>query len=408
MNSYKKIGVIADDFTGASDAASFLLKGGARVIMCNEIPDYLNDDFDALVIALKIRSIPCNEAVEQVKRALFFLKNQGCNCFYYKYCSTFDSTPEGNIGVVMDYLIDTLHVPYTVLCPSLPVNGRIVENGYLYVNGIPLDQSSMKNHPLNPMWDSYIPNLMKPQSHYSCEVIQEKQMNIESLQEIEKKHKDVPFYFVPDYKTDQDGIKIATLFDNLTLWSGGSGLLEYLTPDVKNFSCNEKQIIPNKPILLCGSCSQATKEQVQVFKDSGRPVISINSQQLLNGKVSVESVFAIIQQHQEPVLVYSDAINQDMNKLKEDSNFFEASQAMENFMAKLSGMAYKSGYDRIVVAGGETSGAVIKELGFKSFYIEKNVDPGVPVLRPLDSMKNTVILKSGNFGSRDFFIKAIH
>ena len=407
METTRKLGVIADDFTGASDAASFLLKGGSRVIMCNEIPKEFDEDFDALVIALKIRSVSPKEAIRQVEEALIFLTKMGCNSFYYKYCSTFDSTPKGNIGVVMDYLVEKLHVSYSVLCPSLPVNGRIVENGYLYVNGVLLDQSPMKDHPLNPMWDSFIPNLMKPQSKYVCEVLRYNQMDEGNLEKLEKKNKGVPFYIIPDYKTDTDGKNIAALFEHLPLLSGGSGLLEYLSPKSQKEIVSHENSSVKKPIILCGSCSKATKEQVQFFKEKGGCTISIDSKKLLEKTLSSKAIFETVQKQNKPVLVYSNAIEQDMNQLKMNPDFYQASKAMESFMSELSVLAYESGFDRIVVAGGETSGAVIKALVFKSFYIEKNIDPGVPVLRPLDSPKNTVILKSGNFGSRDFFIKAI-
>lgn len=407
METTRKLGVIADDFTGASDAASFLLKGGSRVIMCNEIPKEFNEDFDALVIALKIRSVSPEEAKEQVEKAVNFLVKMGCSFFYYKYCSTFDSTPKGNIGIVMDFLVEMLHVPYSVLCPSLPVNGRIVENGCLYVNGIPLDQSPMKDHPLNPMWDSFIPSLMKPQSKYACEVLRYNQMDAKNLAKLENKHKGAPFYIIPDYKSNTDGRNIASLFNHLTLLSGGSGLLEYLATNSQKGIVYHENLSVKKPIILCGSCSKATKEQIQFFKENGGCTISIDSNELLEEVFNSKSIFENVQKQNKPVLIYSNAIEQDMNQLKMNPNFYQASKAMENFMSELSALAYKSGFDRIVVAGGETSGAVIKALGFKSFYIEKNIDPGVPVLRPLDSPKNTVILKSGNFGSRDFFIKAI-
>ncbi|MFR9254759.1 MAG: four-carbon acid sugar kinase family protein [Merdibacter sp.] len=206
-----------------------MAKSGARVIMCNEIPGKMTADFDALVVALKSRSAAKEEALAQSGQALQFLREQGCEQFYFKYCSTFDSTPQGNIGVVMDALMEALDVPYSLLCPSLPVNGRTVLNGILYVNGQPLSESPMKDHPLNPMWDSEIANLMRPQSHFPCEVMSREQMKTEWIEQLKQKHAKERFYLIPDYETDADGEQIASLFGDLPLLSGGSGLLEYCT-----------------------------------------------------------------------------------------------------------------------------------------------------------------------------------
>lgn len=405
MNTYRKIGVIADDFTGASDAASFLAKSGARVIMCNEIPGKMTADFDALVVALKSRSAAKEEALAQSGQALQFLREQGCEQFYFKYCSTFDSTPQGNIGVVMDALMETLDVPYSLLCPSLPVNGRTVLNGILYVNGQPLSESPMKDHPLNPMWDSEIANLMRPQSHFPCEVMSREQMKTEWIEQLKQKHAKERFYLIPDYETDADGEQIASLFGDLPLLSGGSGLLEYLYRGERH-AHEDAETAVHRAILLCASCSQASKNQVHAYQESGYPSVAVDAGALLDGTLDADSLFTWVKQQPMPVLIYSDAIDKDMQTLRTHSDFAACSAAMERFMAEMSRLAYAEGYERIVVAGGETSGAVIRALGFESFFIERSVDPGVPILRPLDSPNHTLILKSGNFGSRDFFKKA--
>ena len=150
-----RFGCIADDFTGASDMASFLARGGMRTILYNGIPETrdLEDGADAVVIALKTRTQDTQAAVECSLAALKYLRERGCERFYLKYCSTFDSTPRGNIGPVCDAVMEALGVRYTLLCPALPVNGRTVREGKLYVNGVPLQESSMKHHPLTPMWE---------------------------------------------------------------------------------------------------------------------------------------------------------------------------------------------------------------------------------------------------------------
>lgn len=179
------LGCIADDFTGASDAASFLVKGGMRTILFNGIPEQVDpavlSHADAVVIALKTRTQETASAVADSLSAIRWLEQMGAVHFYVKYCSTFDSTPEGNIGPICDAVMEELDVTCTLLCPSLPINGRTVENGILYVNGVRLEESHMKNHPLTPMHESFIPHLMAPQSKYSCIVVTQQQ--IEARQE---------------------------------------------------------------------------------------------------------------------------------------------------------------------------------------------------------------------------------
>lgn len=409
QNNKIQIGVIADDFTGASDAASFLAKGGAKTIMLNEIPRNQNIECDAIVVALKTRSVEPNQAIIQTKKAIDFLMNLKCEKIYFKYCSTFDSTPKGNIGVVGDFLMDYLNVPYTILCPSLPVNGRQVKDGILYVNGVKLSESPMKNHPLNPMWDSYIPMLMKDQSKYACYPIDKKTLE-ENLENkvVQFMRTNEPFYLIPDYMNDVDGALIGEKFKNLKLLTGGSGLLEFVL-DKKNLQgCDDiyKNDSVQRCIILCGSCSAASKRQVHTFKENNGKTYSIDAFKLLNHTLSVQEVLEYIMNRDETVLVYSDAIDNDINILRKREGFEEASKKLEIFMAELSKQALKVGFSRIVVGGGETSGAVTKALGFDEFYIGKSVDPGVPELIPIQRNDVTLILKSGNFGSDEFFMKA--
>ena len=195
-------GCIADDFTGASDAASFLVKGGMSVRLCNgisQMEDLPKEDAQAIVIALKSRTQKTDEAVADSVRAAEFLLRQGVQQIYFKYCSTFDSTPEGNIGPVADALMELTGAPCTILCPALPVNGRTVEDGKLMVNGVPLHESPMKNHPLTPMWDCRIKKLMEPQSRYACREWKAEEMEHSQVPSGQ------PCYLIPDYKDREDG-----------------------------------------------------------------------------------------------------------------------------------------------------------------------------------------------------------
>ena len=195
-----KLGVIADDFTGASDAASFLVKSGNKTILLTDVDQNVGN-CDCVVVALKIRSVSPEEAISEVKRVTDYFDKLGVEKIYYKYCSTFDSTPKGNIGVVMDYLLERYNCKYSILCPSLPVNGRKVRDGILYVNDVELAKSPLKDHPLNPMWDSYIPNLMKEQSKYKCVVINTNGIDANGISQVLNTNEE-RIYFVPDYYED--------------------------------------------------------------------------------------------------------------------------------------------------------------------------------------------------------------
>lgn len=405
-----KIGVIADDFTGAADAASFLSKNGLRTIMFNEVPLHLYNPCDAIVIALKVRNINIKTALTYIKQAIDFLLKIGCNQFYFKYCSTFDSTPQGNIGGVADFLMEYLHVSYTLLCPSLPVNGRVVKDGILYVNGRKLSESPLKDHPRNPMWDSYIPNLMKEQSKYPCYAIKRSELYCDCFQNRIRHYmqKNEHFYIIPDYENEQDGHDIAKKFHNLRLLTGGSGLLAYIPKArVKTITDESERKKAKRSIILCGSCSSATKRQVKYYHQKVGKTLSVNANHIIDGTLSVQSVIDYADSLDRPLLVYSDAIEKDIHELRKSDIFIRASECIENFMADASKKALKKGFDCIIVGGGETAGAVTKSLGFNGFYIGSSIDPGVPELFPLENQNITLILKSGNFGSDDFFVKAI-
>lgn len=396
-----KLGVIADDFTGAGDAASFLVKAGNKTILLTDIPDEDHFDCDCIVVALKVRSVDPQEAIREVKKVMDFFDKIQVKKVYFKYCSTFDSTPKGNIGVIMDYLMERMNVDCSILCPSLPVNGRTVKNGVLYVNGVPLSESPMKDHPLNPMWDSYIPALMKEQSAYPCyPVLRNELQNV-----AEKKHGE-RCYYIPDYETDRDGQMISEVFKDLRLYSGGSGLLEFLMKgnaklDVQNIEEDDR-----KAIIVCGSCSRMTNAQVQSYKNDGNQFIAVHSKDLLDGKTDSERIFEEVMHNlPSPTLVYSDGCEGKLNK--DSSSFLEESKAIERVLSEVVEKAKTNGFNKFIVAGGETSGSAVIRLGYKSFYVGRSVAPGVPVLTPTEDPSKRVILKSGNFGDENFFMKAL-
>ena len=411
------LGCIADDFTGASDAASFLVKGGMSVRLYNGIPEHKAqaDEAQAIVIALKSRTQETEYAVEDSLKAAAFLLNQGVKQLYFKYCSTFDSTPSGNIGPVADALMELINAPCTILCPALPVNGRTVENGNLLVNGIPLHESHMKNHPLTPMWDSKIAKLMEPQSKYECLNVNAAELKEFCLDSVYKEYQKSgrPIYIIPDYINSNDGETIAEIFGQLPLLTGGSGILEPLAKIWTKKLSSEGNIptsaTTGKALILAGSCSNATLGQIAWYKNQNTPCYKLDPKAMMEGRQTIEDAWTFIKDHTtetESVLVYS---SDTPEKVKEYQKMgIEAVASMlEGATAELAVRAVDAGFTRIISAGGETSGAVTKGLGFSSYWMGESVAPGVPIMVPTERSDIRLILKSGNFGQEDFFGRAL-
>lgn len=404
-------GCIADDFTGASDAASFLVKGGMSVRLYNGIPtgSVFAEKEQAFVIALKSRTEKTELAVKESLEAARFLRHSGIKQMYFKYCSTFDSTSEGNIGPVADALMKLTQSRYTLLCPSLPANGRTVKNGKLMVNGVPLHESHMRNHPLTPMKDCRIKNLMEEQSQYPCFPIGLSEAEHFSIEQFPQ----TPFYLIPDYETQEDGRRIVEIFGELPLLTGGSGLLEPLANQWTQRLNEEKKAevtgSDGWALILAGSCSEATLEQIRWYQKLGYPSFKMDPDKMMRGEQRLDEIWRLIEKNiplKQAVLVYSsdtaDKINEYQRMGKE-----RVSELLESAIAELADRAVQSGCKRLVVAGGETSGAVTKKLGFSSYQIGESVAPGVPIMIPAEKENLRLVLKSGNFGQKDFFERAL-
>ena len=413
MGTELLLGCIGDDFTGSSDAASFLAEAGLKTILVNgETGRLPKMDAEALVVALKTRSAPKKEAVKESLAALRALQKRGAKHIYVKYCSTFDSTREGNIGPILDAFMEEMNVPYTILCTALPVNGRIVENGVLFVNGTPLAESSMKNHPLNPMWASRVQDLMHPQSVYPCMEIPHKRLDEATVEEIRGEIEDFKknhphFYVIPDYINQEHARKIARIFSSLSLLSGGSGLLTELAEQYKDGSYPTK-LLQDKTegggIVFAGSCSEATLRQIEVFQQAGGKSFKIDPKALRQGAHHLEEVWLWAKARlDQEILLYSSDTPENIRVHQEAA----VAELLEKAFAQLAEKARHAGVKRFVVAGGETSGAVVQRLGFHAFVIGKSVAPGVPIMIPTDAADMRVVLKSGNFGQEDFFQRAL-
>ncbi len=416
-----RLGCVADDFTGASDAASFLQKAGMRTILINETPDTIEipEETDAVVIALKSRTQEKTEAVESVLRSVQWLKNAGADKFYFKYCSTFDSTKEGNIGPVADAMMEELGADYTILCPALPINGRVVKEGRLYVNGVPLDESPMKNHPLTPMWDSRIKNLIEAQGKYQAielfgESLKEDKESVQK--KIQEQSSDMKhFYVVPDYENEEDAKQIVRLFGDLVFLTGGSGILNELGKYMLEENGANKQEICQKMeknelpgVVLAGSCSVATLGQIADYQEKGNVSYRINPVEIFEGKQTTQEIVDFILSHpEEAVLVYSSDNAENVKEVQKLGKE-KIADLLEKTISEVAATLVSRGYGRIVVAGGETSGAVTKALGYDAFEIGESIAPGVPVMKPVGNTEVKLALKSGNFGQPDFFTRALN
>ena len=410
-----QLGCVADDFTGAGDIASFIGKSCERVLLINGVPeaDYRpREEYDAVVIALKSRTAPIEEAVEQTRRAFDWLRAQGAQKLYFKYCSTFDSTPRGNIGPVLDHLLERYDLPYTILCPALPVNKRTVRDGILYVDGVPLAEGPMRFHPLNPMWDSRVSALMESQSRYRCYELTHEMYRLSDEQILAKiaewERENEHFYIVVDYFEEAHGARIAKLFGHLPLYSGGSVLAQHLTEMLKSRKAPKAPANgAPRSVLLAGSCSEMTLKQVGRFLSDGGIAQRVSPQKLLSGEQTAQSLWQFAKEHPgEDILFYSSQPHEEIAAIAQHSQG-EISQALERLMAQLGKRAVDSGVRRIIVAGGETSGAVMQAIGENAYSIGPSVAPGVPILTPVSMDNIRLVLKSGNFGLENFFIEAL-
>lgn len=417
------LGVVADDFTGASDAASMLSLAGVPTVLLNGIPQKMPEfsaDIRAVVIATKTRTIAKEEAVKEMLEAFGWLHSMGAKTLYFKYCATFDSTEEGNIGPVADAVLEKYGFPYTILAPALPVNGRTVKEGKLYVNGIPLSESHMRNHPLTPMKESNVTKLMEMQSRHKAFSLSVNSMKNEDLTKT-----DIPYlskiegkyYLVPDYYEEKHGDLIADVFGDLPFLTGGSGLCgalgrRYMRKLDDEIIKSEEGFMGTdrsgrtKTLLLAGSCSKVTLEQIEDYQKKGNSSIFIDPVKLTNGTLKKEDIMQAINKSGNATLIYSSQKPEEMKKTQE-LGLEKVAAVIESTMSDIAETAVQQGYTNIISAGGETSGAVTKAIGYSAFYIGESVAPGVPVMIPVENTSLRIVLKSGGFGQTDFFERAV-
>lgn len=409
-----QLGIIADDFTGASDIASFLVENGLRTVQMNGIPQRpLPDGVDAVVISLKSRSNPVDEAIAQSLAALDWLRAQDCRQFYFKYCSTFDSTAQGNIGPVTDALLDALGEDFTVISPALPVNGRTIFNGYLFVGEVLLNESGMRNHPITPMTDASLIRLMDAQSRgktglVACPDVAQGAARVrERFAELRR---DGYRYAVLD---SVDNAQLAILADacaDLKLLTGGSGLGAYVAARLSGGKKGSDAFVPRKAltVALSGSCSVMTNKQVAAYQAIA-PTRFVEAERCIHeGDAYIEELYQWAVAHlggEYAPLLYATVPPDELKAIQQRFGVEKASHAIEQTFAALAVRLKGQGVRNFINAGGETSSIVVQQLGVDGFHIGRQIAPGVPWLRVLDD-DLYLALKSGNFGSEDFFAHA--
>ena len=413
-----KLGIIADDFTGASDIAGFLALGGLKTIMYNGVPTQEPPvDIDAVVISLKIRSCAPGRAVDEALASLAFLRQWGCTKYYYKYCSTFDSTSEGNIGPVVDALMDALGVEQTIICPVLPVNGRTVCHGYLFVGSDLLSDSPMRHHPITPMRESKLARLMEGQGRGSaCHIFHETVgAGVGAVRAQLERIKQTGFrYIVFDTLDDEDLAVIAEATDEMVLVTGGSGLAIGITEVLNRthgISRDEGSAftpLVHPAVIISGSCSAQTNIQVAHYRNLA-PSRRIEEEAALTSPADHAADLAswVLAHNDGPYAPLLSA-TRSAEELEENRTRYgnaDVSAAIETVVAQVVKSLYAGGIRTFISAGGETSGVVATTLGLEAYLIGPQIDPGVSWLKAGDSILQ-VAFKSGNFGSDDFFAKA--
>lgn len=406
------LGCIADDFTGATDLANNLVRSGMRVVQTIGVPATpLDAEVDAVVVSLKSRTIAPGEAAAQSVKALEWLQAQGAQQIYFKYCSTFDSTAQGNIGPVTDALMAAMGVDFTIATPAFPDAGRTVFKGYLFVGDVLLHESGMQDHPLTPMKDPNLVRVLQAQTKQKVGLIDYKVIG-QGVQAIGERmtslrEQGVGIAIV-DAVSNADLVVLGAALKNMSLVTAGSGVAIGLPGNFGIAPNPESAALPKATglkAIVSGSCSRATNLQVADFIARGLPAFVLDPLSLLSGDAVVLDALKWAESRLAagPVLIYSTAAPEALKRIQDQLGVQQAGELVEHALASIAKGLVALGVRQLVVAGGETSGAVVQALGMHQLQIGSQIDPGVPWCAA-NGMHIT--LKSGNFGTPDFFTKA--
>ncbi len=411
------LGCIADDFTGATDLCNTLVKGGMRAVQLIGVPPrgYPIPDADVVTIALKSRTCPVRDAVDQSLEALAWLQRAGARQILFKYCSTFDSTPEGNIGPVADALMEALGADLAVVCPAFPETGRTIYHGHLFVGEKLLADTHMRHHPLTPMTESNLVLAMGAQTEKRVGLVPYAAVDAgpEAIAErFAALRQGACSYAVTDAVADRHLLHLGAAIQGHALITGGSGIALGLPENFRKAGLLEAHDATALPAVdgyeavLAGSCSAATLDQIDhMAKD--HPALKLDPFALADG-YATDLALDWAKEHLRngPVLIYASAPADDVAEAQKVLGRDRAGTLIEDAMAAIAKGLVEAGMRRLVVAGGETSGAVVKALGIEGLAIGPQIDPGVPACVSLGDRPIALALKSGNFGAEDFLTKA--
>lgn len=416
-----QLGVIADDFTGATDIAGFMVQSGWKVVQLLNEPDgntEIPQDVDAIVVSLKSRSCPVDEAINSSIKTCRWLKEKAnCKQIFFKYCSTFDSTEKGNIGPVTDALMKELNANITVLTPALPVNGRTVIHGHLFVNGTLLNESGMQHHPVTPMEDANLLRVMEKQSKGKAGLVD--LVTVENGTEAIKKQLSTlqsqgVNYAVTDAITMENLLPIAQATTEFPLLTGGSGLgaaIATVQTGIawqRNTTRGEQpEPAARKSVILSGSCSQMTNAQVNAYCAIA-PSRQVEVSECLSNPHYANELSTWVLENQSATLAPMLYATQPADKLKQIQQQYgtqQSSESVEKLFGEVVRLLKQQGFNTFIIAGGETSGKVVQSLGTQQLSIGAPIVPGVPWVKDRQS-GDWLALKSGNFGQENFFREA--
>lgn len=413
------LGCVADDLTGATDLALMLTRAGMRTVQIMQVPDAASrlDGFDAVVVALKTRTCPVAEAVDLSLKSAEALLALGARQLFFKYCSTFDSTDQGNIGPVAEALLARVKGNLALVCPAFPTNKRTVYMGNLFVGDVPLAESPMKDHPLTPMRDSDLVRVLQRQTRLKVglvpfSVVDKGATAIAEAFAAAKQRGES--FAVVDAITDRHLIDMGTAAADMALITGGSGVAlglpdNFIRKGLMQAAEAPKQLKAPKgrAAIIAGSCSDATRGQVAAARSAGIPALQVDPFAIQDGEQTGDGLaaWARKQPAAKPVLIYSSAAPDAVRRVQDNLGRDDAGAMIERTLAAAAQALVAGGVTRLIVAGGETSGAVVNGLGVTALEIGPEIDPGVPWTRAVGH-DLVLALKSGNFGAPDFFLKA--
>ncbi|RZL96177.1 MAG: four-carbon acid sugar kinase family protein [Variovorax sp.] len=413
------LGCIADDFTGATDLANNLVRAGMRVVQTIGVPaEPLDREVDAVVVALKSRTIAPAEAVAQSLQALRWLQAQGARQIYLKSCSTFDSTPAGSIGPVTEALMEALGCDFTIATPAFPDNQRTVFKGHLFVGDVLLSESGIRNHPLTPMTDANLVRVLQAQTQRRAGLVDHRSVAAGEAAiraRIAELQADGVGIAIVDAVSNDDLLCLGLALRDLPLVTGGSGVALGLPANFGIRPSVQSAMLPparGRQAIVSGSCSTATNAQVAESMGSGGAALALEPLRIAAGEdvVGEALAWAGLRLADGPVLVYSTAPPEAVQGIQARVGVEEAGAMVERTIARIACGLVEQGVRQLVVASGETSGACVQALGISRLLIGQQIDPGVPwchTASPLAPDGLHVTLKSGNFGTPDFFRKAL-